>query len=133
MGHPHSLAELLAFAAEEVLEEFGAFIGEDACGDLHLMVEAGMVQDLEDGAGGASLGIAGAVDQSRDAGVNERSGAHGAWFDGGIDGAAGIAQTMVPQPGGGQAQGDDFSMGGGIVIEQVAVMARADDFTILDY
>lgn len=92
-----------------------------------------MVQDLEHGACGASFGIGSAVNQAGDASVDKRSGAHGAGFNGGVDSTAGVAQTMVAQVCGGLAQRDDLSVGGGIAIEQVAIVPTADNFTIFDY
>jgi hypothetical protein len=40
---------------------------------------------------------------------------------------------MVSQPGSGLAQGYDFSVRGGIAVEQIAIVSTPDDHSILHY
>jgi hypothetical protein len=63
--------------------------------------------------------------------MNQGSGEHGAGLNGGDHCAA--SQTMVSQSCGCLAQGNYLSMGRGIIIQQVAIMALADNIAILDY
>jgi len=84
---------MLPLAAKELLKEIGAGAGEHASGDLHFMVEAGMVQNLEHGASGAGFGVGRAVYQPGNAGMDEGSSAHGARLNSGIHNAAG--QAMI--------------------------------------
>jgi hypothetical protein len=95
------------------------------------MIQAGMVNNLENWAGSSGLGIGSAIDQARDTGVDEGASAHGTGFNGRDQYAA--YQTMVSQSSSSLAQGHNFSVSCWIFIQQVAIMAPTDDFAILDY
>src|ERR1700693_494066 len=64
---------LLSAHGEKRLEHGGGFSGQDACGDFDLMVEARIGKDFKAGADGAALGVVGAVDEARNAGLNDRA------------------------------------------------------------
>ena len=89
-----------------------------------------MVNDLYRRTGGSGFWITGAINQSGDAGMDQRSRAHGAGLNRGDHGAA--HDPMVSQSSGRLAQGNDLSMGRRIIIQQVAIMAPAKNFTVLD-
>jgi len=95
------------------------------------VVQAGVVNDLHRGPGSSGFGITGAIDQTGYACVNERPSTHGTRLNSGDHCAAN--QTMVAGQCGCLAQGYDLSMGRGIVIQQIAIMALAEDLAILDY
>src|SRR6266704_3942342 len=67
---PISNAFLLTTFGEEGLEDGGGFGGEDAGGDFHLVIEAGMGEDFETGTDCAALGVVGAVDEAWNAGLD---------------------------------------------------------------
>jgi hypothetical protein len=121
---------LLPLATEELLEKLRALAREHACSDFHFVVEAGVIEHLEHGARRAGFRITGAVNQARYTCMNQRSSAHGAWFNGGVNCAT--SQAMVAQPCSCLAQGHDFRVRSGIVIEQVAIVPSADDFALSD-
>jgi len=62
---------LLAACGEERLDDGGTFGGEDARNDFYLMVEARVGEDFEAGADGPAFGIVGAVDKTRDTGLED--------------------------------------------------------------
>ena len=74
------------------------------------MVEAGVCGKVVEGAGGACLGIGGGVDEAVYAGGVEGTGAHGAGFEGDVEGAAG--ETPASELVGGAAYGEEFGVGG---------------------
>jgi hypothetical protein len=74
------------------------------------MVEAGVSRKVIEGTGSAGFGIWGSVDQTAYAGSVEGTSAHGARFEGTIEGAAG--EAPAPHAGGSTAEGEEFSMGG---------------------
>jgi hypothetical protein len=63
--------------------------------------------------------------------MHDCSGAHGAWFDGHEQVAAG--QTVVSYGSAGRAQGHNLGMCSGIGIRQVAIESQANDFSFTDY
>src|SRR6266702_1549203 len=126
---PISNAFLLTTFGEEGLEEGGGFGGEDAGGDLHLVVEAGVGEDFETGTDCAALGVVGAVDEAGNAGLDYCASAHAARLDGDVE--RGIGKTIVAEEARGFAKDDDFSVGGGIVAANGAVAGAGDDFAIV--
>ncbi len=89
------------------------------------MVEAVVGAEVVEGVDGAGLGVAGAVDEAGEAGVDDGAGAHGAGFEGDVEGA--IEETPVAEGLPGLAEGDDFGVGGGVVVEFAEVVSAADD------
>jgi hypothetical protein len=76
---------LLAACCEERLDDGGTFGGEDARSDFYLMIKARVGEDFEAGADGAAFGIVGAVDETRDTGLEDCARAHTAGLDGDIE------------------------------------------------
>ena len=95
------------------------------------MIELGVVHDGEDRAAGSGFGVGGGVDESTDTGVEDGSGAHGAGFEGGVEGA--VFEAVVFEGVAGFAEGDDFGVGGGVAVAEDPVLAAADDFVFVDY
>ncbi len=127
----HGLRDaLLAARSEERLDDGGAVGGEDAGRDFHLMVEARVGEDFEAGADGAAFGIVGAVDEARDACLDNGAGAHTAGFDGDVE--RGISETVVAENAGSFAEGDDFRMRGGVAIADRAVTRTGEGFAFVD-
>ena len=90
------------------------------------MVEAGVGAELEKGVDGAGFGVAAGVDEARETGLDEGAGAHGAGFEGDVHDA--VEETPVVDGLASLAHGDDFGVGGGVVLGFAAVEAGADDF-----
>ena len=74
---------------------------------------------METGAEGATLGIVGAVDESWDASLNDRAGAHGAGLE--RDVKSGVGKAVVAEDSRGLAQDDDFGMCGGVIVANGAI------------
>lgn len=89
-----------------------------------------MVQDLQRGSGRAGFRIAGAKDQACQARVDHGSGAHGAGLNRGKHHATG--QAVVPEPRRGLAQSYDLGVRRWVMVAQVAVLALAQDLSVLD-
>ena len=81
-------------------------------------------------AAGAGFGVGGGVDEAGDAGVEDRSGAHGAGFEGDVEGA--VFEAVVVEVEAGLAEGDDLGVGSGIVVAEDSVLAAADDLVLMD-
>ena len=120
----------LAAFGEEGLEEGGAVWGEDAGGDFGLMVEAGVREDLEAGAHGATFGIVAAVHESGDASLNDGTGAHAAGLDGDVEG--GVRKAVIAEDAGGLTQDDDLGVGGRVAVANGAVARASDDLGVVD-
>src|SRR2546425_12251831 len=80
---PISNAFLLTTFGEEGLEDGGGFGGEDAGGDLHLVVEAGGGEEFETGTDCGAPGVGGAVYEAGNAGPGYFARAPGAKRRGG--------------------------------------------------
>src|SRR5712692_1864726 len=66
---------ILPAAAEEIPEQLGTLLGQDAVRDREAMVQAGGAPPAQQRSR-SDLGIGGAVDQAADAGVDHRPEAH---------------------------------------------------------
>jgi hypothetical protein len=120
----------LAAFGEERLEDGGAVGGEDAGRDFYLMVETRVGEDFEAGADGAAFGIVGAVNETRDSGLNDGTGAHAAGLDGDVK--SGIGKAVVAEKTGGFAESDDFGVGCRVAIADGAVARAGKDITVMD-
>src|SRR5260370_31410979 len=94
------------------------------------MVEARMRQDFETGADSAALGVVSAVDQARDAGLDDGAGAHAAGFDGDVE--SGSGEAVVAEKAGGFAKDDDFGVGRGVVVADGAVVRTRQNLSLMD-
>ena len=83
-GFSGSLATIL----EEVAEQCGGSFFEKAAFDEGGVVKSGIGEDVVERARVSGFGIRGRVDQARESACVGGAGAHGAWFQGGVEGAA---------------------------------------------
>ena len=86
-----------------------------------------MIQYLQHRVDCARFGIVCAIYDAFHPGVNQCAGAHGARLNCSKEFA--VSQTMVTQVRSGLAESDDFSVGRGIGVGDVAVPASADNFS----
>lgn len=89
-----------------------------------------MIHDGEDGAAGSRFGVGGGVDETGYAGVEDGSGAHGAGFQRGVEGA--IFEAVVFQSEARFAEGYDFGVGRGVGVAEDSVLASAYDLVFVD-
>jgi hypothetical protein len=97
---------------EEVTEQCGGSIFEKAALDAEGMIEAGVGGGVMEGAGVSGFGIRGRVDQTRETACVGGAGAHGAWFQGGVEGTA--RKSPATDGGGCPADGEELGVRGGI-------------------
>jgi len=62
--------------------------------------------------------------------VEDGSGAHGAGFEGGVEGA--VFEAVVGEGAACFAEGYDLGVGGGVAVAEDSVLASADDFVFVD-
>ena len=89
------------------------------------MVQSAIVGDLHHAADGSGFRIVGAVDHARDAGVDERAGAHGAGLEG--DDQRATQQPPVADAFRGLADGDDLGVRGRVAGDLPEVSPRRYD------
>ena len=74
---------------------------------------------METGAEGATLGIVSAIDESWDASLNDRAGAHGAGLE--RDVKNGVGKAVVAEDSRALAQDNDFGMRGRVIVANGAI------------
>src|SRR5260370_17879871 len=121
---------LLAACSEERLDDGGTFGGEDARSNFHLMIKARVGEDFEAGADGAALGIVGAVDETRDAGLEDCARTHAAGLDSDVERS--ISKAVVAKKASGFAQSHDFGVGGRITIADGPVARTGKNLAFVD-
>src|ERR671921_1165962 len=94
---------------EEVAKQCGGPFFEKAAFDDEGMIEAGVGGGIVKGAGVSGFGIRGRVDQTRETACVGGAGAHGARFQGGIEGAA--SKSPPSGSGGSPTDGEEFGVG----------------------
>ncbi len=95
----------LAAFGKERLDDSSAVGSKDIRGDFYLMVEARLGKNCKTGADGAPLGIVGAVDKTRHAGLDDGARAHAARLDGYVERRLGKA--VIAKKAGRFAEDDD--------------------------
>jgi len=115
---------------EEGLKDGGALLDEDAGRDLHLVIEEGIAEDLEAGADCTALGVVRAVNQSRNAGLYDGSGAHAAGLNGDVKSCAGHA--IVAEKVRRFTDYQDFGVSSGIAVADRAIARAGQDFVAED-
>jgi hypothetical protein len=120
----------LAAFGKERLDHGGALGRQNAGGDFYLVVEAPVREDFEAGADGAAFGVVGAVDKTRDSGLDDGAGTHAAGLDGYVE--RGVGKAVVAEQAGGFAENNDFGVGGGVTIANGAVAGSSEDLAIMD-
>lgn len=112
---------------KKIAQHSAALLGENAGPHLGSMIEARMIEDLENTAAGSSLGVVGCVDQPDDAGMENGAGAHGAGFERDVQRAASLRreQAVVRESTSCLAHRNDFGVGGGIAVAKDAILTTA--------
>src|SRR5690349_1169981 len=110
---------------EEVPEQGGAFVLQDARVDLWAVVQASVPDHVPEGAHRAGLRLPGAEDQPGDPGQDQRAGAHRARFQRHDQGA--LRQPPAAGEDGGPAQRDDLLLRGRVA-GPLAFVARRGQF-----
>jgi hypothetical protein len=123
-------SQKLAPRGEKRLQDGGGFGGENACRDFDLMVEARIGKDFEARADGAALGVVGAVDKARDAGLNDRTGTHAAGLNGNVE--RGVCEAIVAEESCGFTKHDDFGVGGWVVVADGAVTGTGENLSLVN-
>jgi hypothetical protein len=116
---------LFSERSEELVQQLGAVRGQHAGNRLDAMVEPWIGGESIEGLDSAGLGIAGAVDEATEAGVDDEAGAHGTRFKG--DDERAVVQPPVACGRGSMTDGEEFGVGGRIVVDFAPVMAFAKD------
>lgn len=106
------LSGSLATIQEEIAEQCGGSFFEKAAFNDEGMIEAGVGGRVVEGTGVSGFGIRGSVDQTRETACVGGAGAHGAWFQGGVEGAA--CQSPAACDGGCLTDREELRVGGGI-------------------
>jgi len=111
------------------LEQGSGVFGEDAGSDFYLVIEFGMSEDFETRADGAALGVVGAVDEARDAGLDHGTGAHGARFDGDVE--SGTGEAVVFKDMRGSTHDNNLRVGGGVAVANGAIAGAGEDLAVM--
>src|SRR5215210_6136612 len=107
-----SLSGSPATILEEVAEQCGGSIFEEAAFDDEGMIEAGVGGGVVEGTCVSGFGIRGRVDQTRETASVGGAGAHGARFQSGVEGVA--CQSPAASGGGCATDSEEFGVGGRI-------------------
>lgn len=112
------------------MKEGSAICCENAGNNFHLVIESGVCEDFETRANGAALEVVCAVDQARDAGLDDSAGAHAAGLDRDIEGCA--RHAIVAEVTSCFTNHDDLSVGGRVTVANGAVAGAGENFTVMD-
>jgi len=96
-----------------------------------MVVQAGMIQNLEYGVNRTRFRIVGAINQPLQASVDQRTGTHRAGLNRGKQHA--VLQTMITNRGSSFSQGNDLGMCGWIAITQIPVPASTHDVAMANH
>ena len=129
-GNVAQVLRLFPPPAEEVEEESPAFVLPDAAGDLAAVVEVGVLEEVDEAAGGAAFRIVTAEDNAADAAMDDGACAHGAWFFGDIEVA--IGEAPVLHGAFGLGEGEHFRVSGGVLERLHLVPCAANDVAFPD-
>jgi hypothetical protein len=94
------------------------------------MIQLRVIQHLQDRMNSTRLGVVRTIYQTADAGVNHCSRTHGARFN--CSKQFTVAQTMVADVRACVSQRDDFCMGSGIVVGEIAIPSPTDHLSFTD-
>ena len=95
------------------------------------MIQAGVIDHLQNRMDGARFRIVRSIHQAAEAGLNGRSRAHGARFN--CSKQFALAQTVITEVSSSFAQGDHFGMRGGIVVGDIAIPSASHDLARLHH
>ncbi len=89
-----------------------------------------MGEDFEAGTNCPTLGVIGAVDQTRDTRLDDSSCAHATGLDG--DAQRGVSEAVVAKNTCSFAKNNDFGVSGGVAITDGAVARTGENFAVMD-
>ena len=112
------------------MQDGGAVSSEKAGNDFDLMIKSCVCEDFETGTNGATLWIVGAVDEARDASLDNGPGTHAARFQGDVESRA--SHAVIGEEASCFADYDDFGVRGGIAHANRAVAGAGQNFAVLD-
>src|SRR5579859_2220975 len=121
---------LLASGCEKSLKKRGALGSQEARSDFYAMVQAGMREDFEARANGATLGVIAAIYQASHARLDHGASAHAAGLGGDVKGRR--RKSIVADHASSFAQHHHFGVRGGIAVSNGAIAGPRDDFRLLD-
>jgi hypothetical protein len=122
--------EPLPAGSKEGLRERRRDFGENASGDINLMIEFGVGQDLETGTEGARVGVVRSIDQTLYASLYHSAGAHSAGLQGNVQSCAG--EAIVAEPECGFTKDDHLGVGRGIGVAYGAVAGAGQHVACLN-
>ncbi len=117
--------EPLSAIREEGLDCSSAILSKHAGGYFNSMIETLVGEDFEARSDSAPFGVVGAVDQPRNARLDDCPGAHATGLDRGIKRR--VRKPVIPEGAGRFAQDDDFSVRCGIAVADGAVAGTSND------
>ena len=94
------------------------------------MVHARVVQDSNHRMHGARLGVVRTINEAPNPRVDERSGAHRARLN--CSKQLAVAQAMIADRGSCLAERDDFGVGRGIGVREIAIVSAANDLAAVN-
>ena len=112
------------------MKERSAVCGENAGNNFHLVIESGVCEDFETRANGAAFGVVSAVDQARDAGLDDSAGAHAAGLNRDIERCA--SHAIVAEVASCFTNHDDLSVGRRVTVANGAVAGAGENFAVMD-
>ncbi len=130
VGKCRETARDLAAGGEEGLKDRSAVCGQNARNDFHLVIESGVRENFETRTDGAALGVVCAIDDARNAGLDDSAGAHAAGFNRDVERCAGHA--VVAEETRCFTNHDDLGVGGRVTVANGAVAGAGEDFTVMD-
>jgi hypothetical protein len=133
---PHSASfpttgdERLTTALKERLQQFGATAGQHSALHLDFVVQLRMIQHLHYRNYRAGFRIVRAIYETLDSGMHHCTGAHGAGFN--CNKQFRLSQTVIPDVRGRLAERNDFGVGRGIGVGNIAIPPAPDDLVVED-
>ena len=118
----------LAALREERAQEGGRLVGQEAGLDDGIVVERRLREHVHHAAGCARLGVGRAVDDVRNAGQDDRAGAHRAGLERDVERRQ--RQAPAPELGRGLAQDQDLGVGSGILAQLALVPRLRQDLAV---
>jgi hypothetical protein len=125
------IARSLSLGDKEALQHVGASLLENTACSPGLVVQAWLVQQVEHRAEGTGLGVRRAKDHTGDAGMQHRSGTHGAGFQGHVELAA--IESVIAQRQCSRAHGIDLGMRRRVMTGDRRVSPHPHNASILDH
>jgi hypothetical protein len=113
---------------EEGAEESGGFVLQDSAVVGVGVVQARIGGEVVEGAGGPGFGVGSSVDEAAYAGGVQSAGAHGAGFEGGVEGAS--SEAPAAERARGAAQGEELGVGRRVFQGLAFVVSHRQDLSV---